>query len=167
MPNTALVGNSPKPAERTRDLYRFEMKLPAGQKSEIDVVEERDLDQTMELVGTDPNTILFFIRMPTISPKVKVALEEAMGLRSKWTDTQRELAGIAKQLADIGTEQARLRANLKELPPTAAAYKRYLEKFDAQETQIEKLQADQKRLTEAEQQARARFEQYVSGLMVE
>ena len=143
------------------------MKLPAGQKSEIEVVEERDLDQTMELVGTDPNTILFFIRMPSINPKVKAALEEAMTLRSKWTDTQRELAAVAKQLADINTEQSRLRANLKELPPTAAAYKRYLEKFDAQETQIEKLQADQKRLTEAEQQARARFEQYVSNLSVE
>jgi hypothetical protein len=163
----ALVGNTPKPAERTRDLYRFELKLPAGQKGEIDVIEERDLDQRMELVGTDPNTVLFFIRMPTISPKVKAALEEAMGLRTKWTDTQREWAGVNKQLAEITKEQERLRANLKELPPTAAAYKRYLEKFDTQETQIEKLQAEQKRLTEAETQARARFEQFVSNLSVD
>ena len=52
--------------------------LPAGQKSEIDVVEERDLEQTMELVGTDPNTILFFVRMPTISPIPAVTHEWKM-----------------------------------------------------------------------------------------
>ena len=39
----------------------------------------------------------------------------------------------------IVDDQARLRANLKEMPATAAAYKRYLEKFDQQETQIEDL----------------------------
>ncbi|MFL5328056.1 MAG: DUF4139 domain-containing protein [Gemmataceae bacterium] len=161
-----LAGNA-KPAERTRDLYRFELKLPAGQKGQVDVVEEKDLDQTVELLNTNEQQILFYIRMPAISPKVKAALEEAVSLRSKWAAVQHDLAGVNKQLADITKEQERLRANLKELPPTAAAYKRYLEKFDAQETQIERLQAEQKKLTDAEQAAHAKYEQYVTTLSVE
>jgi hypothetical protein len=161
-----LVGDA-KPAERTRDQYRFEVKLPAGQKGEVNVVEEKDLEQAIELLSTNDQQILFFAKMPNISPKVKAALEEAITLRSKWVDVQRELAGVNKQLADISKEQERLRANLEKLPNTAAAYKRYLEKFDAQETQIEKLQADLKRLTDAELQARTRFEQYVSTLSVD
>ena len=40
------------------------------------------------------------------------------------------------------------------MPPTAAAYKRYLEKFDEQETEIEKLQAKIKKLQAAEHQQR-------------
>ena len=32
-----------KPAERTRNLYRFEVKVPAGKSGDLEVVEERDL----------------------------------------------------------------------------------------------------------------------------
>ena len=42
-----------------------------------------------------------------------------------------------RKLNDIVQDQTRLRANLREMPPTAEAYKRYLKKFDDQETEIE------------------------------
>ena len=103
---------------------------------------------------------------PATTPAVKAALEEAINLRSKWAQAQRDLQAVAKQLDEISKDQQRLRANLKELPPTAAAYKRYLEKFDAQETQIEKLQADQKRLLDVEHAARTKLEQYLQNLSV-
>ena len=47
-------------------------------------------------------------------------------------------------------DQVRLRANLKEMPATAEAYKRYLKKFDDQETQIEDFQKKIKKLQDAE-----------------
>src|SRR5262249_12620605 len=34
-----------KPVERARDVYRFELKVPAGKTAGLDVVEERDLVQ--------------------------------------------------------------------------------------------------------------------------
>ena len=54
-------------------------------------------------------------------------------------NARRELQQVEQQLKDITDDQARLRANLKEMPSTAEAYKRYLKKFDDQETQIEEL----------------------------
>src|SRR5262249_56088650 len=42
--------------------------------------------------------------------------------------------------------QDRLRKNLREMPKEAAAYQRYLQKFDDQETEIEKLQKQVKDL---------------------
>ena len=57
--------------------------------------------------------------------------------------------------------------NLKEVPPTAAAYKRYLEKFDAQETEMERLQAEEKRLRAAADRDQAAFNDYIAGLSVE
>jgi hypothetical protein len=53
------------------------------------------------------------------------------------------------------------------MPPTAAAYKRYLQKFDDQETQIEKYQADIKRLQDEEHAQRKEFESYLANLNVE
>ena len=72
--------------------------------------------------------------------------------------TQREIAEQQRQLKVITDDQTRLRANLKEMPPTAAAYKRYLEKFDEQETQIEKYQAEIKKLQGIEHTQKKEFE---------
>src|SRR5262249_62170823 len=88
----------------------------------------------------------FFQSAPATSPAMRQALQRALELRWAAQKTQREAAELERQLKVITDDQARLRANLKEMPPTAAAYKRYLEKFDTQETQIEKYQADVKQL---------------------
>src|SRR5262249_44955811 len=51
----------------------------------------------------------------------------------------RDLAHLEKRLKAINDDQVRLRANIERRPNTPA-YKRYLERLDTQETQIEKLQ---------------------------
>jgi len=81
--------------------------------------------------------------------------------------TQREIQQQERQLKVIVNDQVRLRANLKEMPPTAEAYKRYLKKFDEQETQIEDFQKKIKTLQDAEHQQRKTFEDYLAGLDVE
>ena len=53
------------------------------------------------------------------------------------------------------------------MPTTARAYKRYLDKFDQQETQIEALQADIKKLQATEHQQRKEFEAFLTNLDVE
>ena len=99
--------------------------------------------------------------------KVQEALKRALALKGKLAATQQEMAQQERELKTITDDQARLRANLKEMPQTAAAYKRYLEKFDTQETQIEKLQGVIKELHEAEQQQRKDYEGYLGSLSVE
>jgi hypothetical protein len=67
----------------------------------------------------------------------------------------------------ITDDQARLRANLKEMPSTAAAYKRYLDKFDAQETQIETLQAEIKKLLGIEFKQKKELEDFLANFSAE
>ncbi len=81
--------------------------------------------------------------------------------------TQREIAEQQLQLKTITEDQVRLRANLKEMPPTAAAYKRYLDKFDQQETQIEKYQADIKKMQETEHQQQKEFKDFLNNFSAE
>jgi len=156
-----------KPAERARDVYRFEVKLPAGKTASTEVVEEKDVNTTITLTNSDDNTMRFFLSQPIVSDAVKGALTKAIGLKGKVNDTAREIAQLQKQLKDITDDQARLRANLKEMPSTAEAYKRYLKKFDDQETQIEDFQKKIKVLQDTEFGQRKAFEDYLGALDVE
>jgi hypothetical protein len=50
------------------------------------------------------------------------------------------MAEAEKQLKAVTTDQARLRENLQIIPQSAEPYKRFLDKFVTQETEIEALQ---------------------------
>ncbi|HEV3081323.1 MAG TPA: hypothetical protein VGY66_16195, partial [Gemmataceae bacterium] len=63
--------------------------------------------------------------------------------------------------------QNRLRANLKAVPTNSAAYRRYLDKFDKQETEIEKLQAQYKSLQAEVKSHQAAYEKFLSELSVD
>jgi septal ring factor EnvC (AmiA/AmiB activator) len=90
-----------------------------------------------------------------------------MELRWAAAKTQRDIAEQEQQLKVITDDQVRLRANLKEMPSTAAAYKRYLEKFDTQETQIEQYQADIKKLQGIEFKQKKELEDFLANFSAE
>ena len=104
---------------------------------------------------------------PLASEAMKAGLKKAMDLRWELNKTTREVQEQQAQLQVIVQDQERLRKNLKEMPPTAAAYKRYLQKFDDQETEIERLQEQTKKLQETASQQQKEYEEYLTGLTVE
>jgi hypothetical protein len=156
-----------KPAERARDVYRFELKVAPGQSASEEVIEEKDVLTSVTLTNSDDNQMRFFLSQPVISDAVKSALTQALELKGKADNTRRDIQQLEKQLKDITDDQARLRANLKEMPSTAEAYKRYLKKFDTQETQIEDFQKRIKALQDTEFTQRKSFEDYLAKLDVE
>ncbi len=165
-PDFQLVGKD-KPAERTREVYRFDLKIPAGKTARQEVVEEKEEVKPVPLTNADETALRVLLNSPGNSPRVKAALEEAVQRKAKLSAARRDLARQEKQLGAIQADQTRLRANLKDMPATAAAYKRYLDKFDSQETQIEKLQAEIQKLQEAEHAQRQEYEAFLNGLNVE
>jgi hypothetical protein len=162
-----LVEDKGKPAEVAADVYRFEVKVPAGKTETQAVTEERVINQGFQVSNTDDNTIRIFLNSPVTSEKVKKGLQSALELRWAVAKTQREIGEQQDQLKVITDDQVRLRANLKELPATAAAYKRYLEKFEAQETQIEQYQAKIKELQAVEFKQRKELEDYLANFSAE
>src|SRR5207253_9308770 len=152
---------------RARDVYRFQVEVPKGKSASQTVTEEHDITQAVSLSNSDDQTIRFFQTSNISSAKVQDALKRALELKTKLSATQRDLQKLNQQLADITNDQTRLRANLKEMPPTAAAYKRYLDKFDKQETEIEKLQAKRELLQQEEHKQRTGYEAYLMSLDVQ
>jgi DNA repair exonuclease SbcCD ATPase subunit len=162
-----LTDDTSKPAETASDVYRFEVKAPAGKTVTQAVTEERVLSEQVQLTNSNDDQMRFFINATVVSPKVKTGLTQAIDLRGTLNKTQREIAELQRQLQTITDDQVRLRANLKEMPPTAAAYKRYLDKFDQQETQIEKYQADIKTMQGTEHEQKKAFDDFLLSFTAE
>src|SRR5262249_38208613 len=59
-PGFTLV-NPEKAKERTRDLYRFEVKVPAGKTVTVEVMEEREVVTQVILTDADDQTVLRYL----------------------------------------------------------------------------------------------------------
>ena len=165
--NDFALKDTDKPSETASDFYRFQIKVPAGKNEKQVVTEERLINSSVQLTNLDDNSIRIFLNNPVTSPKLKEGLNNALKLRWAMSKTQQEIGELQRQLNVITNDQVRLRANLKEMPATAAAYKRYLTKFDEQETQIEKYQEDIKRLQGTEHAQRKEFEDFLANFSAE
>jgi hypothetical protein len=165
-PEFALVTPA-KFNERARDVYRFEVKVEAGGKAELPVLEQREIQNSITLTNSDDNTIRFFLNHNVSSPKVKAALTEALVLKGKVNAATEDIRQNERRLNDIRTDQQRLRENLKTVPPDSEAHKRYVKKFDLQETEIEQLQDTIKKLQDKEFKERKAYEAYLGNLTLE
>jgi hypothetical protein len=165
--NDFTLVDTAKPAEKASDVYRFEVKVAPGQTEKLTVTEERVLNEQVAIGGFNDDQVRHFLSQTVASAKVKEGLKEAQRLRWELEKTQREVREQERQLKVITEDQVRLRANLKEMPPTAAAYKRYLDKFDAQETQIEKYQAAIQEMQQAEHEQRKRLDDFLAAFSAE
>ncbi|HKB39643.1 MAG TPA: DUF4139 domain-containing protein, partial [Gemmataceae bacterium] len=139
----------------------------AGKTVPYTVSEEKDFGSQTILTNSDDQSIRIVLNDRVTTAKVKEALSKALSLRGKMADTQRELQQLERQLKVITDDQDRLRKNLREMPKEAAAYQRYLQKFDDQETEIEKLQKQVKELQDEEHARRKDYEAYLANLSVE
>jgi hypothetical protein len=156
-----------RPAERSRDVYRFEWKVPAGKADRHEVAEEKTRFERKALADAADHTIRVLLNSTVSSPKVKEALRRSLDYRAKILAARRDLAALEQELKGLTDDQARMRANLGTLPKESQAYKRTLEKFDKQEPQIEKLQAQVKEKQEAEKRLEKELSEYLTGLTAE
>jgi hypothetical protein len=165
-PDLTLVSPA-KADERTRDVYRFAVKVEPGQSVTQDVVEEQSRVDQIILTNSADDTVRYFLRTTASSPAVKKALEEALRLKQQLAETQNAMQAEQRALQVIEQDQARMRANMERVPPTSEAYKRYLKKFDDQETEIEHRRAQVTKLQEAAERQRKAYETFLLNLNVE
>jgi hypothetical protein len=165
--NEFKLVDTDKPAETASDFYRFQLKVAPGKTETLAVNEERVFGSQINITNSGDDQIRFFINETVSSPKVKAALQKALDLRWELNKTTREIAELQRQLGVITNDQTRLRANLKETPGGSPLAKRYLDKLNEQETQIEQYQADVKRLQGIEHSQKKTFDDYLANLNAE
>jgi hypothetical protein len=155
-----------KPAEQSRDVYRFEVKVPAGRFQRHEVTEDHESIRMTALLNKEDKEIAVLLAEGPVSPEIRDALQKAKDLWSRLTEASRESSRLQEEGSVLWNDQARLRQDLQTVPANSPIHRRYLEKFDKQESQIETLQEQLKKQRELQQKYRKEYEDYVSGLNV-
>jgi len=162
-PNFTLV--EPKQAdEKSPTEYRFEVVVPAKGNATLKVVGERPISEAVAILNTDIDVLVSYIKFGKISPQLKAALEGVVTRRNKLRELQGRRASLENQIREISVEQDRIRQNMNGLARESDLYKRYVAKFETQETQIEKLREEIARLRDLENDANKELSAYVQKL---
>ncbi len=145
-------------------LYRFEFEVPGriGEQlvTERWIVARRDLNSTEEELAQ-------LQASQVVAPKVKAALGTILERQTARNRVMEEAVELKQKRTAITEEQTRLRANIDKVPRESAAFKRYLEKFDTQETELEKLHTAIEAKQAEEKRLQREFNLFMKGLSVE
>jgi hypothetical protein len=144
---TISTGNREAPPKS-----RFSLRLAPGTSGSIEVHSERQQVVTLSATLIPIDDLEKLVANPKVSERVRDALKNVLNYRSVLNEDRFQMADLEKRLKEIGEDQDRLRKNIASLPPTSAAHKRYLQKFDAQETEIEGIQEQLKKTKEVAKQ---------------
>jgi len=135
-----------KPAEQTTNLYRFEVIVPPQIKISLDVVEETEQTENTPLANLSNIQLEDLEKKPAANAVVKAAIAKLRTAYATKAAVTESIHEEQQSLKEIGEEQKRIRENLAVTPKESDAYKRYIKKFDDQETEIEKRRAKLKDL---------------------
>jgi hypothetical protein len=154
------------PEEVTPNLYRIRVRVDARKTAKLNVKTEGVASETVQILPTNDETLVSYAQDAQVPEAVRTALGKAVQMKSALADTQRQIEERKKQIAEVTTEQTRIRENMKTVDSKTEYYNRLLKKLDEQETGIEKLQKENADLQKNAEQQRKDLEAYVAGLNV-
>ncbi|HZZ78848.1 MAG TPA: hypothetical protein VFE62_10045, partial [Gemmataceae bacterium] len=150
------------------EVFRFKLTVAKGKTGEQAVREERTVTEKGTPLKTLSETALRdYLASPAVSNDVKAALTKTISMQAKIADTQKEIADVEKQLSVLNADNTRVRENLKIIPMNSDYYKTFLEKFVAQDKQIESLQKRSRELHATLLGQQRELEQYLTTLNAE
>jgi hypothetical protein len=167
--DTAWQLVSPKePAEKTRDLYRFEVAVEPGKSAKLEVEQQQKVAEQVVLSTLDsPAVLAFATTAAKLNPAAAKALQKAAELKNTRDAAIAEVARVQSQIKSIETEQSRIRQNLPQLDRAGTLYGRYVKKLAEQEDEIEGLRKQYEALNEKSIKARQAIDAYLTELNIE
>jgi chromosome segregation ATPase len=159
-----------KPFETTQGLYRFKGTALANKVTVLTVNEESVQDEEIALASANLEELVLYSRSgpgsSEIPSNVRDAIGKAVQLRQSVVDVDRDIATRTQRVAEITSEQNRIRENMKTVAPSTQYYSRLLEKLNEQESAIESLQKERDALTAKRDALRRELDDYLGGLTV-
>jgi hypothetical protein len=170
----------PTAAETTRAVHRLAIQAEPGKTATVVALEERDVREEFALASLDLSQLTIYLKADQASAPLKKALEEAISRRTALTAIEARRVEFERRLAELATEQARLRDNLKAIPAASANIpadsnqkasrdltKRYLDKLSSVENELETLRQQLADLHGEEQKAGEQLKEFLGGMIVE
>jgi hypothetical protein len=153
-----------QPVERTRQAYRFTLPVEAGQTAQLQVREEKPLQQSVTLTDAGPDMLAYYVQAAQVSPQVKEALQRVIALRDRLDRTVQQRRRREQRMQEITQEQTRIRDNMSRLAQNSELYSRYVRTLDQQETDLDTLRQEIETLKTTEDEQKQELTTYLLGL---
>jgi hypothetical protein len=128
------------PAEKTPDLYRFLLAVPASGQSELAVKESQTVVETQGLAGWRSEQILALVQSTgPLSAAAKAALQKLSDLKVKADRAAQDTASLTQQKAEQESGQGRIRDNLDAVGRDSTQGQAYLKRLLDSEARIDAL----------------------------
>ena len=125
--------------EKTPSLYRFRVAVDAGTTGQLIVAEQQTTSETIAILNTRATNLVYYQRSAGIPEAVRQALGTAIGMKNRISQLEQQLHEKELALTKIQQGQGRLRENLKTVDASSQLGKRYLQKLNTEENQIDQL----------------------------
>lgn len=143
--------------------YRLQAKLEAGGTADVVATVERTDFQSVSLVDSDADTLLYWVGQID-DPATAAVLSELAESRQAIARAETALADLEREIELAVDGQARIRDNLDAVPADSALAKRYLDMLESEENRLADLDAQRQQAEQALTELRQAFSQKVSDL---
>ena len=161
-----LVEPSEEEVELTDRHYRIERALAAGAEVAFEVTLERPVVETVRVDTLSLARMLAFASSTELSDELRRAFARMAELQREVGRHERRLAELGAKRGSIFEEQKRIRDNINRVPRESDLYRRYLDKLNAQETELEEIAAGTDETKARIEEAREALARYIRGLKV-
>jgi hypothetical protein len=131
-----------KPAEKTSNAYRFEVKLAPGATEKFPVVEEHVYERTLTITDLTPDVLFSYVRNKTFSDAARKQLEQVANLKQQIAAASREIQSLDSQITEVVGDQERVRRNIGSLNQVSGQQQQvqaYAQRLASQESQLASL----------------------------
>jgi hypothetical protein len=156
--------DTPEPMEVTSACYRLRYDIPPAIARTITVQAQSVRSRSLTLVDEFPAGLQVFIDSGGVPATVKSGLQEIITRRRTLSDFQERISTIETQVADLTSEQSRIRDNIKTAPDNSPYQKRLLAKLNEQEDAFENLQSELGTLTQSRDTSAKDLSDYIASL---
>lgn len=165
--NWKLSDDTPKPVEETESFYRFRVEVKPRETVELNVTERQALMDTYAISNLKSKDVELFVSNRYIDDAMRAALDNILAMKVKLISVDEKLAAATREASEIASDQARLRENIKALGETSEARSliaRYVAKAGEQETRLEQITAERKKLNEEKSKLQSEIDAAIRAL---
>jgi hypothetical protein len=165
-----LLANGVKPEETTPSLYRFSVKVNSKSSAQLKVEEYHPLINQVELTNLSGDTIALLTEQKRMTPAMEQAFKRVLDQKAVVGGLDAQLKSRRQAVTAIGSDQARIRENMKALkgsPEEKALLQRYTHQLEEQEDRLTTLQSQITDLTGKRQQAADQLDNILTGITLD
>jgi hypothetical protein len=150
-----------KPEESSASFYRFRVKVNPKESAELVVEEHKPEETTMALTNLTSDQVALLTEQQRVTPALEQAFRRVLDQKTAVADLDAQLQARQQEIDSIGTDQARLRENMKALKGSAeekALIERYTRELNTQEDRLAALHSEVSELRGKREQAAERLD---------